>query len=377
MSPRCQFQVLDRVENLIDREKGSWDADLVKSNFVAHEAEIILSIPISSTLPEDSRVWAGTRNGFFTVRSAYEVAFNLIKEGKKQVALGESSDRSKMKFFGSLFGSWSARISCGLCGLRETSGHALWGCKFASEVWKNGGLPTRVRDQLRYSNEFIDVVWRLKEDKCIQDWEWYAITAWKIWNNRNSFKHEGLCKQPKQIAVEARNYTEECRQSDPTPKGIQVRTKTCWQPPRAGWYKVNVDGAIFKDASCCGVGVVIRNEKEIEAKAMEEGIQLAKDLSLKEIIIEGDAKQVVMAISDSSSAPSSIKKVIEGMRLCLLHFNYWTASHVGRNGNMVAHQLAKHALFEDECTVWVEDTPLFVSNQVLMDVISMDNCPNQ
>ena len=60
---------------------------------------------------------------------------------------------------------------------------------------------------------------------------------------------------------------------------------------------------------------------EIETKAMEEGIQLAKDLSFKEIIIEGDAKQVVMAISDSISAPSSIKKVIEGMHLCLLHFN--------------------------------------------------------
>ena len=69
-------------------------------------------------------------------------------------------------------------------------------------------------------------------------------------------------------------------------------------------------------------------------------------------------------------------KVIEEMRLWLLQFNSWTASHVGRNGNMVAQQLAKHAKFEDEC-VWVEDTPPFVSTQVLMDVISTDNCPNQ
>ena len=83
-----------------------------------------------------------------------------------------------------------------------------------------------------------------------------------------------------------------------------------------------------------------------------------------------------MAISDSVSAPSSIKKVNEGMRLCLLHFNSWTASHVGRNGNMVARQLAKHAKLVDDYTVWVEDTP-FVSKQVLMDVISTDNCPNQ
>ena len=77
---------------------------------------------------------------------------------------------------------------------------------------------------------------------------------------------------------------------------------------------------------------------EVEAMAMEEGVQLAKDLSLKEIIIEGDAKQVVMAISDAGSAPSLINKVIEGVRLQLQHFKSWTISHVGRNGNMVVHQ---------------------------------------
>ena len=53
---------------------------------------------------------------------------------------------------------------------------------------------------------------------------------------------------------------------------------------------------------------------EVEAKAMEEGIQLARDLSLKEIIIEGDAKQVVMAIFDTVYALISISKVIEGIR---------------------------------------------------------------
>ena len=99
LSPRSQVQVLDRVKKLIDKEKGSCDADLVNSNFVAHEAKVILSIPVSTTLPKDSQVWARTRNGSFIVRSAYKVAINLIKEGKKQVVLGESSNRSKMKEF--------------------------------------------------------------------------------------------------------------------------------------------------------------------------------------------------------------------------------------------------------------------------------------
>ena len=38
------------------------------------------------------------------------------------------------------------------------------------------------------------------------------------------------------------------------------RPLACWQPPRPGLYKVNVDGALFYADNTAGLGVVIRNE---------------------------------------------------------------------------------------------------------------------
>ena len=34
-----------------------------------------------------------------------------------------------------------------------------------------------------------------------------------------------------------------------------------WKPPKPGWFKVNTDGATFADIKCCGIGVVVRNER--------------------------------------------------------------------------------------------------------------------
>ena len=56
----------------------------VKNTFLPHEAELILSTPISARLPEDSLIWSWIPNGRFTVKSTYKVAQKVLKEGVRR-----------------------------------------------------------------------------------------------------------------------------------------------------------------------------------------------------------------------------------------------------------------------------------------------------
>ena len=101
----------------------------------------------------------------------------------------------------------------------------------------------------------------VKERKKDMDRVLFAITTLHIWNNRNKFKHEGICKESRRIAREVREYGMEIQGAQLSCPRSTARVRNQWKPPRQGRYKVSVDGAIFASSGCCGGGVVIRNEE--------------------------------------------------------------------------------------------------------------------
>ena len=107
---------------------------------------------------------------------------------------------------------------------------------------------------------------------------------------------------------------------------------------------------------------------EVEAKAIEEGIIFARELSLKKVILESDAQVVVKFLTEKSLAPSSIIMVIEGAKLRLRGFDSWVVNYVCRNKNSAAHVMAQNARFVSDVNVWVEDTPHVIEQEILYDV---------
>ena len=277
-----------------------------------------------------------------------------------------------------------AKDACGVCGMVESSGHALWDCEVAKAVWKESKLPLpKFQTPLR---DFLDLVWKIWEDRKEFSWESFATTAWCIWKNKNATKFEGRNKVGKMVAREAVLLAEEFSASN-TAMALSTAARTeIWKPPWEGWYKVNVDGAVFNELGSCGIGVVIRNAQgqlmgamskrldiplgatEVEAKAFEEGLLLAGDLGLKYVILEGDAQMVTNALSGKCFPPSSIQVFIAGTKLWRQKVTDWEISYVRRTGNEAAHLMARNAKLVSDCVVWVEDTPPIIQCQVHNDV---------
>ena len=291
--------------------------------------------------------------------SGYKVACSWLKEQRGTADGGEASNPKKRNEFWNFMWSlnypskvkhfmWRAcknilptnldlklrKIQgedvCGVCGKVESSRHVLWDCEMAEAVWRESKLVLpKFQRPLR---DFIEVVWKIWEDRREISWESFATTAWCIWKNRNTVKFEGSGKTGKIIAKEAKSLVEEF---NPLTADL-IRTPSLrnekWTPPCEGWYKVNVDGAVFKEVGCCGVGVVIRNALgqimgamskklelplgavEVEAQAFEEGIMLARDLGLNQVVLEGDAQVVTNALLGKSLPPTSNRNFVAGAK---------------------------------------------------------------
>lgn len=60
-----------RVSELINHECGCWDNEALEVALTAEDRQTVLQLPLSSSLPRDSRFWWPERHGNYTVKTGY------------------------------------------------------------------------------------------------------------------------------------------------------------------------------------------------------------------------------------------------------------------------------------------------------------------
>ena len=97
--------------------------------------------------------------------------------------------------------------------------------------------------------DFMDILWQCVLNQGIASslMDMILMIAWSIWRNRNEVRHGGRNMSATEIYGAATKLPHEYTLAQEVPHQLQNTqpTQHQWVPPPNGWYKVNMDGAIF------------------------------------------------------------------------------------------------------------------------------------
>ncbi|KAK1563015.1 hypothetical protein Q3G72_020842 [Acer saccharum] len=322
---------------------GKWNEPLIRRNFLPDEAELILSIPLSALSKRDLVLWHFDKNGIFSVKSAYRVAISAMRRFEASCSSGPHPRwkklwclqlPNKIKIF-----CWKACrnilpakallhkrgiIDSDVCPLctegPETVDHALWGCKNVKPEWSQCPLFSDL-NKLKIAYFLERVIW--------------VATVGNLENTNEN-----------QAKVSAKS-------------SIEIKT---WSHPTIGTFKVNVDAALDLGRGRFGAGIVIRDNTGrilkatalvfdgrvsadiAEAKAIYEGLLLAKKSGLHPLSIESDSLNVVRLCKCEITTRSDVFNVIRDVQILLNRDGMTSISHIPRICNRVAHEVARRAI---------------------------------
>lgn len=173
------------------------------------------------------------------------------------------------------------------------------------------------------------------------------------------------------------------------PMGLRRTASPCsWQAPLEGVIKINADASLI-ERGWVGLGIVARNHEgkvlfaatrrtkafwppEIaEAKALVLAAKLGRKYAFDDVILETDCQSLITRLSKGVIYLSDLDGVLGDILDLCSCFKSVNWTHVKRDGNCVAHHLAKLVPFGVE-QVWENHCPTEIALYVLMDTLSLN-----
>ena len=134
-------------------------------------------------------------------------------------------------------------------------------------------------------------------------------------------------------------------------------------------FKINFDGATFAEEKCSGLGIIVRDKEglviasmatrvpqqlqliEIEALVANKALEFAREMDISDVVLEGDSLLVMTALNSKNPGLAPFGLMIQDSLSLSSDFSKLSYSHTKREGNTVAHNLAKLAVNFTNCVI--------------------------
>ncbi|XP_042972813.1 uncharacterized protein LOC122304620 [Carya illinoinensis] len=354
-----------KVSSLIFEDIHSWNEVLIGEIFSRNEAAQICSVPLSWYGEDDKILWGYTKDGRFSMKSAYHLCNDMEGEG-----LGECSNRQAQKNVWE--GIWSLVVpnsakqflwkainsilptkhnlckrriledaSCPICCLNEeTIGHVLWSCPATSDVWaeKDSGLQKWICEEREFFKIWTDMQESLQKNRV----EEIVMILRGLWSRRNKLVFESKFESPSRVVTNAISSLKCFQASQAEMKQLKVpntnrRMDTKWKPPDVGVSKLNFDAAIDKVENRMGLCIVARNHlgellfsysasrlfsgtsDMAEAASLWKAMDLAIELDIRNVVYEGDHERIIKGVTEEKEAFAWMDQMFKDMQGRLLN----------------------------------------------------------
>ncbi|KAL2926785.1 hypothetical protein RDABS01_028375, partial [Bienertia sinuspersici] len=320
---------------------GVWDEQLLRELFDDNIIKAIRRIPLPRFAQEDGCAWFYSKDGDYNVKSGYQVALRQRREGSAPTSRQENEKMWKCL--------WSANVPPKI---KIFGWKALHDGSLLEPSWNTGGLQVGVGGLQTMKEWVSELLNRFK------DAEWRAIfwsLLWGIWLMRNVWVFEKRWRNEVDVIHRAMSLMGEYRKSNEQGIGI---------------------GAVIRDHTGDVVVAMCKKEEgdysvEVkEAIALRLGLQITLEAGFTKLVIETDNLKLYHHLHAKKIDTSYFGYIVKDI-LCLASNNFISFSFVKREGNKVAHYLARLCIHYDDLRVWLEEYLVEVAKYVLEDIEDM------
>nr|AAP52527.2 retrotransposon protein, putative, unclassified [Oryza sativa Japonica Group]AAX95549.1 hypothetical protein [Oryza sativa Japonica Group] len=291
---------------------------------------------------------------------------------------------------------------CQICDREnEDDAHALCRCIQASQLWscmhKSGSVSVDIKASVLGRFWLFDCLEKIPE----YEQAMFLMTLWRNWYVRNELIH-GKSAPPTETSQRfIQSYVDLLFQIRQAPQADLVKGKhvvrtvplkggpkyrvlnnhqPCWERPKDGWMKLNVDGSFDASSGKGGLGMILRNSAgdiiftsckplercnnplESELRACVEGLKLAIHWTLLPIQVETDCASVVQLLQGTGRDFSVLANIIHEARHLLVGERVISIKKICRSQNCISHHLANTARADFLAGFWLGESCNLISH---------------